>query len=76
MGIARLQACGCANRVCITFVKGEWPMETSHAAALQAKKEGLERSLKDELNRPAPDMSKIQLLKKLKLRLKEELSFG
>lgn len=51
-------------------------METSHAAALQAKKEGLERSLKDELNRPAPDMSKIQLLKKLKLRLKEELSFG
>lgn len=49
-------------------------METSHVAALQAKKDGLERSLKAELNRPAPDMSKIQLLKKQKLRLKEELA--
>ncbi len=49
-------------------------MESSHVAALQAKKEGLERSLKDELGRPAPDMSKIQLLKKQKLRLKEVLA--
>jgi hypothetical protein len=51
-------------------------MESSHVAALQAKKEGLEKSLREELNRPAPDMSKIQLLKKQKLRLKEELAIN
>jgi len=50
-------------------------METSHVAALQTKKEGLERSLKEEMNRPAPDMVKIQAIKKEKLRLKEEISF-
>lgn len=51
-------------------------MESSHVAALQAKHEGLERKLKDELSRPVPDMSMIQLLKKQKLRLKEELSIN
>ncbi len=49
-------------------------METSHVAALQAKKEGLERRLKEEMSRPAPDMGKIQAIKKAKLRLKEEIS--
>ncbi len=49
-------------------------MESSHVTALQAKHEGLERSLKDELNRPSPDLAKIQFLKKQKLRLKEEIS--
>lgn len=51
-------------------------MESSHVAALQAKHQGLESRLKDEMNRPAPDMAMIQLLKKQKLRLKEELSIG
>ncbi|MCL6250890.1 DUF465 domain-containing protein [Altererythrobacter sp. KTW20L] len=51
-------------------------MESSHVAALQAKHEGLERKLKDELSRPVPDMSMIQSLKKQKLRLKEELSIN
>ena len=50
-------------------------MEQSHIASLQAKHEGLERRLKDEMSRPAPDMSMIQKLKKQKLRLKEEISF-
>lgn len=50
-------------------------METSHIAALQAKHEGLERRLKEELSRPAPDMSMIQKLKKQKLRLKDEIAF-
>ncbi len=50
-------------------------MESSHVAALQAKHEGLERRLKEEMGRPAPDMSMIQKLKKQKLRLKEALSF-
>lgn len=51
-------------------------MESSHVAALQAKKAGLELRLKEELSRPVPDMSKIQLLKKQKLRLKEELAIN
>jgi hypothetical protein len=49
-------------------------METSHVAALQAKHEGLERRIREELNRPAPDESMVQTLKKRKLRLKEEIA--
>jgi hypothetical protein len=49
-------------------------METSHVAALQAKHEGLERRIREELNRPAPDESMVQVLKKRKLRIKEEIS--
>ncbi len=51
-------------------------MDTSHVAALQAKHEGLERQLHDEMTRPAPDSALVQMLKKQKLRIKEELSFG
>jgi hypothetical protein len=51
-------------------------MESSHVAALQAKHEGLEQRIRDELSRPAPDTTMIQTLKKQKLRIKEELSFG
>ena len=50
-------------------------MESSHVAALQAKHEGLERRIQEELSRPAPDSTMIQTLKKQKLRIKEELSF-
>lgn len=49
-------------------------METSHVAALHAKHQGLESRIKEELNRPAPDMAIIQLLKKQKLRLKEAIT--
>jgi hypothetical protein len=38
------------------------------------KHAGLERQLAEELNRPAPDQSMIQVLKKRKLRIKEELN--
>ena len=51
-------------------------MESSHVAALQAKHEGLEQRIRDEMARPAPDSTMIQALKKQKLRIKEELSFG
>ena len=51
-------------------------MDSSHVAALQAKHEGLERRIHEELSRPAPDRTMIQTLKKQKLRIKEELSFG
>ena len=50
-------------------------MESSHVTALQAKHEGLERRIREEMNRPAPDGTKIQALKRQKLRIKEELSF-
>ena len=49
-------------------------METSHVAALQAKHEGLEARLREELSRPAPDDAILQTLKKQKLRIKEELA--
>ena len=49
-------------------------MEQPHVSALQLKHAGLERQLSDELSRPVPDLSTIQLLKKRKLRIKEELA--
>ncbi len=49
-------------------------METSHVQALQQKHEGLDRRLREEMNRPAPDAAKIQAIKKQKLRLKEEIA--
>lgn len=49
-------------------------MESSHVTALQAKHEGLERQLRDELNRPSPDSAMIQAIKKQKLRLKQEIA--
>ena len=48
-------------------------METSHVSALQSKHAGLERQIEEELNRPAPDYGTIQILKKQKLRIKEEI---
>ena len=49
-------------------------MEQSHVSALQLKHQGLERAIHDELNRPAPDLTHVQALKKRKLRIKEELA--
>lgn len=51
-------------------------MESSHVSALQMKHAGLERQIAEELNRPSPNQSTIQLLKKRKLRIKEELSLN
>ncbi len=45
-------------------------MESSHVAALQAKHEGLERRIREEMSRPAPDNTMVQTLKKQKLRIK------
>jgi len=49
-------------------------MEQSHVSALQLKHAGLERQIRDELNRPSPDLAAIQQLKRRKLRIKEELA--
>lgn len=51
-------------------------METSHVSALQLKHAGLERQLQEELSRPQPDNALVQMLKKRKLRIKEQLSFA
>lgn len=48
-------------------------MDASHLSALQLKHAGLERQIQTELNRPMPDNSVLQTLKKRKLRVKEEL---
>lgn len=49
-------------------------MESSHVTALQAKHDGLERKLRDEMNRPVPDTAMIQAIKKQKLKIKEEIA--
>ncbi|APE29383.1 YdcH family protein [Aurantiacibacter gangjinensis] len=51
-------------------------METSHVHALQQKHSGLDKQLREEMNRPAPDSAKIQALKKMKLRVKEEIALN
>ena len=53
---------------------GDEHMESSHVHALNEKHQGLDRRLKDEMNRPSPDSATIQALKKQKLRIKEELA--
>lgn len=49
-------------------------MESSHATALQSKHAGLDAKLRDEMSRPVPDQTTIQALKRMKLRIKEELA--
>ncbi|OYW45652.1 MAG: hypothetical protein B7Z08_11830 [Sphingomonadales bacterium 32-68-7] len=49
-------------------------MESSHVSALQAKHQGIEQRIREEMARPAPDSATIQALKKRKLRLKEAIS--
>lgn len=49
-------------------------MESSHVSALQTKHAGLDAQLRKEQSRPSPDLSTIQLLKKQKLRIKEQLA--
>ena len=45
-----------------------------HTHALQSKHAGLEARLREEMSRPAPDAATVQVLKKQKLRIKEELA--
>jgi hypothetical protein len=54
--------------------EGDPPMEASHVSALQLKHAGLERKLEEEMSRPLPDLATVQILKKRKLRIKEELA--
>ncbi|WP_133366575.1 YdcH family protein [Qipengyuania sediminis] len=49
-------------------------MATPHVDALTTKHAGLDARLAEELARPAPDASRIQDIKKQKLRIKEEIA--
>ena len=49
-------------------------MSTAHVSSLAAKHANIEARLTDEQRRPQPDTVLIALLKKQKLRLKEEIS--
>ncbi|WP_082836110.1 YdcH family protein [Croceicoccus bisphenolivorans] len=49
-------------------------MESTHISALQTKHAGIDRQLRDEQARPAPDAARIQRLKRAKLRIKEEMA--
>ena len=49
-------------------------MDQAHMSALQAKHAGHEARIDEESHRPLPDMTTLALLKKEKLRIKEELS--
>ncbi|RVQ67552.1 DUF465 domain-containing protein [Croceicoccus ponticola] len=49
-------------------------MESTHITALQTKHDGLERKLREEQARPAPDSARIQSLKRAKLKIKEEIA--
>lgn len=48
-------------------------MDANHVRALKEKHAGIERKIHAEERRPAPDMAMIAMLKKQKLRIKEEL---
>ncbi len=51
-------------------------MESSHINALQMKHAGLEKQIRQEMARPAPDDATIRQLKRQKLRIKEEITFS
>ena len=49
-------------------------MHSSHVDALTIKHADIDARLREEQARPAPDIAMVQLLKKRKLRLKEEIA--
>lgn len=63
-----------ASRTGVVQLEGEPNMASSHTSALQNKHAGIEAQLRAEMNRPSPDATMIQALKKKKLRIKEEIA--
>ena len=47
---------------------------TSHLSALEQKHKALERQIEDELSRPSADDARVAELKRLKLKLKDEIT--
>lgn len=48
-------------------------MDSRHISALEAKHAGLDARISTELKRPSPDTAILAVLKKRKLKIKEEL---
>lgn len=48
-------------------------MQTAHYQALEAKHAVLDRRIAEEAERPLPDSAALAMLKKQKLRIKEEM---
>jgi len=49
-------------------------MEASHVSALQDKHASIERRLHEEMRRPIPDDTTVQLLKRRKLKIKDAIA--
>ena len=49
-------------------------MDMNHMVSLEAKHAQLDALIKEETHRPLPDQSRLALLKKQKLKIKEELA--
>jgi len=49
-------------------------MESSHVSSLHTKHAGLERRIREEMNRPQPDVGMIQALKRHKLRIRDAIA--
>ncbi len=49
-------------------------MENAHVSALNAKHAGIEERITTESRRPSPDTILVARLKKMKLKIKEELA--
>ena len=49
-------------------------MEASHVSALQHKHANIERMLHQEMSRPIPDDTTVQLLKRQKRKIKDEIA--
>lgn len=62
------------GRIAFVTPQKESQMVSSHVTALKAKHAKIEAQLRELLSRPAPDDAAIQMLKKRKLLIKEELA--
>ncbi len=49
-------------------------MDSAHLSALEAKHAGIDQQLIEEIRRPMPDSTLVNVLKKQKLRIKEALA--
>ena len=54
--------------------KGESLMDMNHMSSLEAKHAHLDALIKQETRRPLPNQAELALLKKRKLKIKEEMS--
>jgi hypothetical protein len=49
-------------------------MESSHVSSLQTKHAGLERQIHDEMKNPHPNLGVVAMLKRHKLRIRDQIA--